>query len=85
MRAVNPLPRMSNTAFAGFLKLLLTPLHQVPRQSVELQAYLDYLNRAQPRVPTAGRLHCQPSSAILRRRSRTRASSLPASSNLPAA
>jgi hypothetical protein len=84
MRAANPLPRMSNTAFAGFLKLLLTPLNQVPRPSVELEAYLEHLNRVQPRVP-ASRPHCQPLSASLRRRSRTRASSLPASSNRPSA
>jgi hypothetical protein len=40
---------MSNAAFAGFLRLLLTPLHEAPKPSAELGAYLAYLNRALPR------------------------------------
>lgn len=42
------LPAMSNNAFAGFLRLLLTPLNQAPEPSTELQAYLDYLSRVTP-------------------------------------
>lgn len=38
---------MSNAAFAGFLRLLLTPLHEAPKPSRELGAYLDFLNRTQ--------------------------------------
>jgi hypothetical protein len=41
--------KMSNAAFAGFLRLLLTPLNEAPKPSAELGAYLDYLNRALPR------------------------------------
>ena len=41
---------MSNTAFAGFLRLLLTPLHEAPKPSAELTAYLTYLNRVDPRA-----------------------------------
>ena len=40
------LPKMSNAAFAGFLRLLLTPLNEAPKPSAELGAYLKYLNRA---------------------------------------
>ena len=43
------LPKMTNAAFAGFLRLLLTPLNETPKPSVELGAYLKYLNRVQPR------------------------------------
>lgn len=39
------LPKMSNAAFAGFLRLLLTPLNEAPKPSAELGAYLKYLNR----------------------------------------
>lgn len=42
------LASMSNTAFAGFLRLLLTPLNQAPVPSAELQAYLRYLNEVAP-------------------------------------
>jgi hypothetical protein len=42
-------PKMTNAAFAGFLRLLLTPLHETPKPSPELGAYLKYLNRLQPR------------------------------------
>jgi hypothetical protein len=47
------LPSMSNAAFAGFLRLLLTPLNEAPRPSGELRAYLDYLSRIHPPAPTA--------------------------------
>ena len=40
---------MSNSEFAGFLRLLLTPLHQAPKPSREIKAYLDFLNRVHPR------------------------------------
>lgn len=40
------LPKMSNAAFAGFLRLLLTPLNEAPDPSSELQAYFDYLTHA---------------------------------------
>jgi hypothetical protein len=43
------LPKMSNAAFAGFLRLLLTPLSEAPAPSKELGAYLKYLNRVYPR------------------------------------
>ena len=36
-------PRMSADAYAGFLRLLLTPLTQVPRPSEELDAYLEFV------------------------------------------
>jgi hypothetical protein len=39
---------MSADAYAGFLKLLLTPVTQVPRRSPELDAYLRYLNEREP-------------------------------------
>ena len=42
------LPAMSNNAFAGFLRLLLTPLNEAPEPSTELQAYLEYLSRVSP-------------------------------------
>lgn len=48
-------PRMSNAAFAGFLRLLLTPLREDPKPSSELVAYLDYLNREYPRGETSRR------------------------------
>lgn len=44
-----PRPRMSNAAYAGFLRLLLTPLHETPRICPEVEAYLRYLSRAHPR------------------------------------
>jgi hypothetical protein len=39
---------MSPEAYAGFLKLLLTPASQVPRPSAELDAYLGYLADREP-------------------------------------
>jgi hypothetical protein len=39
---------MSNAAFAGFLRLLLTPLNETPEASPELRAYLDYLSSVYP-------------------------------------
>lgn len=47
-------PEMSNAAFAGFLRLLLTPLSQAPKPSAELREYLAYLNRMYPREQGAG-------------------------------
>lgn len=42
-------PRMTNAAFAGFLRLLLTPLNEAPKSCPEVDAYLRYLSRANPR------------------------------------
>lgn len=39
---------MSPDAYAGFLKLLLTPMHREPRPSPELDAYLAHLSRHEP-------------------------------------
>jgi hypothetical protein len=39
---------MSNDAYAGFLRLLLTPSNRVPAPSTEIDAYLDYLNAREP-------------------------------------
>lgn len=49
MSSQTSLPKMNNAAFAGFLRLLLTPLNETPAPSKELGAYLKYLNRIQPR------------------------------------
>ena len=48
-------PRMTNDAYAGFLRLLLTPLSVVPQPSAELDAYLSYLNAAAPLHTPRGR------------------------------
>jgi hypothetical protein len=48
MSAGSNLPSMSNAAFAGFLRLLLTPLNDAPEPSPELRAYLDYLGSVYP-------------------------------------
>ena len=37
-------PRMSNAAYAGFLRLLLTPLDQTPKMCPEIEAYLRWVN-----------------------------------------
>jgi hypothetical protein len=37
--------KMSNDAFAGFLKLWLTPASQIPARSAETDAYLQYLSK----------------------------------------
>ena len=52
MPAATSLPRMTNAAFAGFLRLLLTPLNETPPPSRELGAYLRYLNSVRPRDET---------------------------------
>ncbi|MBW3630795.1 MAG: hypothetical protein KY464_16075 [Gemmatimonadetes bacterium] len=52
MPAQNSLPKMNNAAFAGFLRLLLTPLSETPEPSKELGAYLKFLNRVHPREET---------------------------------
>lgn len=54
MPPTNARPRMTNAAFAGFLRLLLTPLNEAPKSCPELDAYLRYLSRANPRAD-AGR------------------------------
>ena len=48
MSAGSSLSTMSNDAFAGFLRLLLTPLNDTPEPSAELGAYLDFLRSACP-------------------------------------
>ena len=52
MPTQSSLPKMNNAAFAGFLRLLLTPLNETPAPSKELGAYLKYLNRVHPRDET---------------------------------
>lgn len=42
-----PRPRMSPDAYAGFIRLLLTPLSQAPRPSREVDAYLRFLREAE--------------------------------------
>lgn len=70
MPAPSPLPDMSNAAFAGFLRLMLTPLNEAPEPNSELRAYLDYLSTACPRdagalpdiaLPIVARSPAQPS------------------------
>lgn len=39
---------MDSDAYAGFLKLLLTPLSRVPSMSADIEAYLRYSNRREP-------------------------------------
>lgn len=39
---------MSNDAYAGFLRLLLTPAGREPVGSPEVDAYVDYLNAREP-------------------------------------
>ena len=39
---------MSADAFAGFLKLWLTPAGQAPRPSEEVDAYLEHVNQRSP-------------------------------------
>lgn len=39
---------MSNDAYAGFLKLMLTPAGKEPTDSPEVNAYIDYLNEREP-------------------------------------
>jgi hypothetical protein len=46
--------RMSNDEYAGFLRLMLTPLTQEPKPSPELDAYLAYLNREEPVLAVHG-------------------------------
>ena len=51
---------MSPDAYAGFLKLLLTPASRVPRPSAELDAYLAYLSAREPLSDTARMIIGQP-------------------------
>ena len=46
-RTVKP-ARMSADAYAGFLKLWLTPSTREPRPSAEVDAYLRYANERSP-------------------------------------
>jgi len=51
---------MNADAYAGFLKLLLTPLGKVPAPSPELEAYLRYASEREPFSPAARRALGQP-------------------------
>lgn len=39
---------MTPDAYAGFIQLLLTPANRTPRESSDLDAYLQYLSETQP-------------------------------------
>ena len=39
---------MTPDAYAGFIQLLLTPATRVPRESADLDAYLQYLSATEP-------------------------------------
>lgn len=39
---------MSADAYAGFLKLWLTPAHQEPKMTPEVEAYLRHASRREP-------------------------------------
>jgi hypothetical protein len=39
---------MNADAYAGFLRLLLTPATRVPKVTPELEAYFHYLNEREP-------------------------------------
>ena len=47
-RTLGPRVSMSADAYAGFLKLLLTPDSRVPRMSSDVSAYLDHANKRSP-------------------------------------
>ncbi len=53
-RAAKSAP-MSADAYAGFLKLMLTPISRVPEMTPDLEAYLQYLNQREPLSQTAQR------------------------------
>jgi hypothetical protein len=40
--------RMSDDAYAGFLKLWLTPAHKLPEMTPEVEAYLRHANQREP-------------------------------------
>lgn len=49
LRATAPKPApMSADAYAGFLKLWLTPTHKLPRLDDEVRAYLRYVGEHEP-------------------------------------
>jgi hypothetical protein len=52
--------RMSSDAYAGFIKLLLTPMTVVPRIDEDVEAYLNHLNAREPLTATARRAIAQP-------------------------
>lgn len=51
---------MSADAFAGFLQLLLTPLDRGPRQTDDLDAYLEHLSATAPLSDTTRMILGQP-------------------------
>jgi hypothetical protein len=53
-RAHHPATSMSPDAFAGFLKLWLTPAGHLPKPSAEVDAYLRHAERIDP-LPEAAR------------------------------
>jgi hypothetical protein len=52
--------RMDADAYAGFLKLWLTPAHKVPAITPEVEAYLRFANQAEPLNETSRDALCQP-------------------------
>lgn len=53
--------RMDSEAYAGFLKLLLTPADQVPESTPEIRAYLRYLAECEPLSDESRRALGEPS------------------------
>jgi hypothetical protein len=51
---------MSAEAYAGFLKLLLTPATRVPLPSADLEAYLQYISEREPLSETVRMVIGQP-------------------------
>lgn len=58
-RTAKPRP-MSADAYAGFLKLWLTPPSRMPKHSGEVDAYLAHVNARDPLSDTARRAIGQP-------------------------
>ena len=52
--------RMSADAYAGFLKLWLTPPSRMPKPSAEIDAYLEHVNARDPLSDTVRRAIGQP-------------------------
>ena len=44
---------LSNAAFAGLLRLVMTPFHEAPEMTDEVRAYLDYLRTVDGGRPRA--------------------------------
>ena len=52
--------RMDADAYAGFLKLWLTPANRVPAMTPEVEAYLRHANEREPLNETSRDALCQP-------------------------